>query len=179
MSTAFVVALGVGALFLAISLLFLFFFLGWFFTNRTGSVSPYSGELLRPATSLTFTSFQRVLKFLEQYDEKDNPSLNIHTTSVCPQTGKLLPQTVTGFGVIRYRNSWVKRHFSRTTVPWHRLSPAERESLSRRCNLQTMTLADLASISVDLKGEALLSWKEVPETSLQVLICERLSKEIS
>ena len=85
--------------------------LGYRFTNREWRPSPFGPYRLRPCEELSFEAAQRVHSFLMGEDLGLNPSFELGRAAVCEGTGRIIPNGVNAFGVVKRPGNFVQRHF--------------------------------------------------------------------
>ncbi|QLH35518.1 MAG: hypothetical protein HWD61_04670 [Parachlamydiaceae bacterium] len=69
--------------------------------NRPPSLSPYTKFPLRRAMDLSFDSKERVLRFLFNMHQYDNPMFDFEKAALCRETGRIFPNALTWYGTIK------------------------------------------------------------------------------
>lgn len=185
------------AAFVMVSVMALFLWVGWWFTQRSGSVSPYSGKAMRKGNELAYAAMQEVCNYLESFDDLDNRDVSLERAAICRETGRIFADAITAFGVIWVGWSFVDRRYPGNWVSWGSLSPIQQGEVRRchdtlegfqvelscprlrPCDIDSYhALAKPGPLYVDLRTKVLMGWKMVPGTLLEVLIVQRPHYEL-
>ncbi len=173
-------------------LLFLVFFLSWKLTQTAPSLSPYSGMPLRPATSLSYFSIERVVKFLFYHQQYDNRIFEIKKAALCRETGRIFPDCVTWYDAIKVDWSFIQKRYPGDYVSWGSLTDSQKKAIeSMHDSLEGFQTAISSSnpaprmveekyvyekpgpLYVDVQTGVLVGWKCVTDTDLEVLIVQK------
>lgn len=173
-------------------LLFLAFISAWWMRRREVSLSPYSGMPLRRATSLSFYSIEKVLKYLYQMHQYDNRTFDIKKAALCRETGRIFPNAVTWYDIIKVDWSFIQKRYPGTYVSWGSLTAEQQKAIrSIHDSLEGFQTSNSSQISsprlveakyafekpgplyVDLDKGILVGWQCIPDTELEVLIVQK------
>lgn len=173
-------------------LLFLAYIAAWWAKRREVGLSPYSGMPLRRATSLSYYSVERVLKFLYQLHQYDNRAFDIKKTALCRETGRLFPDAITWYDVIKVDWSFIQKRYPGNYVSWGSLSEMQQKSIraiheslegfqtvdssstpSPRLVEERYALEKPGPLYVDIETGVLVGWQCVPDTEIEVLIVQK------
>lgn len=173
-------------------LLFLIFIAAWWLRRREVSLSPYSGMPLRRATSLSYYSIEKVLKYLYQMHQYDNRVFEIKKAALCRETGRIFLNAVTWYDTIKVDWSFIQKRYPGTYVSWGSLTDAQKNSIRAiHESLEGFQTADSSSnpsprlveskyafekpgpLYVDIENGVLVGWQCVPDTELEVLIVQK------
>jgi hypothetical protein len=179
-------------------LLFGIFWFGWWISRREASLSPYSGMPLRRATDLSYSSMEKVLRFLYDTHEFDNRIFEMRRAAICRETGRIFTNCVTWFDTIKVDWSFLQKKFPGDYVSWGSLNEEQQASLRSIHNslegFQTEFSSPTPSprmiepqyafekpgpLYVDVNTGVLLGWKCVPNTELEVLIVQKPTRIIT
>lgn len=160
--------------------------------NRPPSVSPYTKMPLRRASDLSYDTKERVLRYLFDLHQYDNPMFDFEKASLCRETGRLFPNTVTWYGTIVVDWTFINKRYPGNYVSWGSLSDYQKEIVNAAHysldGFQTQYSSTHSAPSqiepfyatsvpgplyVDLDTKVLLGWKSVPMTDLEVLIVQK------
>ena len=160
--------------------------------NRPPSLSPYSKFPLRNASDLSFDMKERVLRFLFDMHQYDNPMINFEKAALCRETGRIFSDAITWFGTIHVDWTFLNKRYPGNYVSWGSLSDSQQEMIrsshhslegfqteySSRQSAPSKVDPFNATVSpgplyVDLQTKVLLGWKSVPLTDLEVLIVQK------
>jgi len=180
-----------------LSMLLLFVFLaaflwfGWWVTNRHGNPCPYNGLKMRRGSDIVFSAVQQVQEYMTELNSPDNPSFNLRRAAICSETGRIFPNCVTIFGVIKVGWSFLKKRQHGHWVSWGSLSSEHQEMIRRYHRslegFQTEHSSSSASplevdayhanikpgpLYVDVETKVLMGWKCIPDTLWEVLIVQ-------
>jgi hypothetical protein len=179
-------------------LLFFVFFLAWWMSRREVSLSPYSGMPLRSATSLSYYSIEKVVRYLYQMHQYDNRIFEIKKAALCRETGRVFPDCLTWYDVIKIDWSFIQKRHSGSYVSWGSLTGAQKEAVraihesldnfqteyssstpSPRHVEQKYALEKPGPLYVDINTGILVGWQCVPDTDLEVLIVQKPTEIIT
>ena len=178
-----------GLLFCLLVLCGLYFFAWWVF-NRPDARSPYSKKKMARGSDLTFEAVSHIQDFLEA---QGMAMFDPQKAAVCRQTGRIFPDALNIFGSIKIPKTYLKRKYAGAFVSWGSLSKLEQEKIlsvyteSKKVleGFQTVysckeelpwntksayLLEKPGPLYVDKQSNALLGWKCVPASNLEVLI---------
>lgn len=174
------------------AVMFVILWLGWWFTNRQGSASPFTGHEMRRGEDLAYSAVQEVQKFLDDMGDPDNPVFDMRRASICRETGRIIPETVNLFSVIKADWSSVTKRYPGRWVSWGSLSAKEQEGVvychdsldgfqvDESCDKPEPKDVDLYHVTlkpgplyVDKATRVLMGWQMVPNTNLEVLVVQR------
>lgn len=176
-------------------LLCLAFWIGWRMTQRSQSVSPYTGIPLRSASDIPYSSAEKIMRFLFQMRQYDNRIFRLSRSVFCRETGRIFQECVTWFGVVRLDWSFLQKRYPGHYVSWGSLSREQQEDVRKAHSslegFQTEQSCPLpipraiesdyvytkpGPLYVDFEAKTLLGWKEVPGTDFEVLIVQKPTK---
>lgn len=160
--------------------------------NQPPSPSPYTKLPLRNASDLSFDSKERVLRFLFEMHQYDNPLFDFEKAALCRETGRVFPNVVTWYGTIKMDWTFLKTRYPGNYVSWGSLSEYQQEMIrSAHHSLEDFqteyssrepapskiepfyAMSSPGPLYVDLDSKILLGWKIVPLTDLEVLIVQK------
>jgi hypothetical protein len=153
---------------------------GWWVSRKRGSVSPYTKKPMALGID----------EFMLSHPQPDNPPIDFETASICPDTGRIFPNTVVR-GIVLLDWNFIQRRYPGRFVSWGSLSDYEKATI-KLCH---DTLAGYqyetscpkpiprdidayyaqqkpGPLYVDRQTKILLGWKEVPGTELEVMIVQ-------
>lgn len=190
-TSKWVIILAFGVL-LAFFLLVLIFWFGWWVSQRARGASPYTGLPLRLATELPYYSAEKVLLYLRDYYQYDNRPFKLYRASFCRETGRIFPDSVNLFDIVRVDWSFLQKRYPGNYVSWGSLNDQQKEAIRQAHEslegFQTESSSPTPSpravepefaftkpgpLYVDFQTKVLLGWKIVPSTSLEVLIVQK------
>jgi len=173
-------------------LVFLAFIGAWWMRRREISLSPYSGMPLRRATSLSYYSIEQVLKYLYHMHQYDNRMLDIKKAALCRETGRIFPDCLTWYNVIKVDWSFIQKRYPGNYVSWGSLADDQKNAIrSLHNSLEGFQTVDSSSnpsprlveaqyafekpgpLYVDIDKGVLVGWQCVPGTELEVLIVQK------
>jgi hypothetical protein len=154
--------------------------LGWWLVNRSGSRSPYTGSVIGKGTDILFPAVRRIHDFLEKKNSVDNLPFSLEKAAVCRQTGRIFPDSINTFGVVRIGRKYVSGYRSGDYRRWADLTAGEREHFLRAHGqlegYQTVAddpIARPGPLYIDIKCGTAVGWQCVPGTDLEVLIVQK------
>lgn len=176
-------------------LLFATFCFGWWMSTRTGSVSPYSGLPLRRGSDLSYDAMEKVLRFLYKMHQYDNRMFDLNKAAVCRETGRVFPNSISWYDIIRVDWNFLKKRYPGNWVSWGSLTREQQEYIRDAHNtmdgFQTIfsstnpapraiepryALEKPGPLYVDIDTRILMGWKCVPDSELEVLIIQKPKK---
>lgn len=188
---AWVIVIGVIIL-IAFLALFAVFWIVWRFTQRSHSLSPYTGIPLRRAVEIPYSSAERILRFLYQFQQYDNRIFKLRRAAFCRETGRIFQDCVTWFDVIHLDWNFLQKRYPGHYVSWGSLNRDQQEAIRKEHSslegFQTEQSSPFPApraieseyvylkpgpLYVDLQSKTLLGWKEVPGTEFEVLIVQK------
>ncbi len=174
------------------ALLILLFWLGWRLTQRSHSVSPYTGVPLRRASEISYYSAERVLRYLYDLRQYDNRIFKLRRAAFCRETGRIFQDCVTWYDTINVDWNFLQKRYPGHYVSWGSLSKELqdyiRDSHSSLEGFQTeesspnpapravepeYAYTKPGPLYVDPETKVLLGWKIVPGTNFEVLIVQK------
>lgn len=191
------VAIFVLVFLLCFAIMFLLLWIGWWTTNRAGNCSPFTGHEMRRGEDLAYSAVQEVQKFLDAMADPDNPVFDIRRAAVCRETGRIIPDTVNAFNVIKADWGFVNKRYPGKWVSWGSLTKAQKEDViachdsldgfqvdesspnpdPQDVGLYHVTLKP-GPLYVDIATRVLMGWKVVPGTNLEVLVVQRPYRQL-
>lgn len=182
---------GVGIL-VVFFVFFAFFIFGVWLSRARGSLSPYSKQPMRKGEELSYDSKVKVLRFLYDMHQYDNRIFELSHSAVCRETGRIFPNAVTWYGVIRLDWTFLKKRYPGNYVSWGSLTIDQKELVRSVHESMKGFQVDFSSsipqpkgveakyafskpgpLYVDLETKVLLGWKCVPKSELEVLIVQK------
>ena len=190
-STTFVLLLTVLVVSALAILLGLFLFNIWFSKNAQGR-SPYTGLPLRRATDLSYSSAEKVLRYLYNYHQYDNRIFKLRKAVFCRDTGRIFQDCVTWYNTVDLDWSFLQKRYPGHYVSWGSLNREQQEAVrdvhlslegfqtemssptpSPRMVEKEYAFTRPGPLYVDIETKVLLGWKIVPNTDLEVLIVQK------
>lgn len=178
-------------------LVFAAFWYGWWLTRRDASVSPYSGMPLRKADGLSYSSKEKVVRFLHAMHQYENPIIEFRKAALCRETGRLFPNAVTWYDTVKIDWTFIQKRYPGHYVSWGSLNSSQREDLisvhdslegfqvefssqrsSPRMVESGFAFAKPGPLYVDVNTGTLVGWKSVPDSDLEVLVVQKPIKVI-
>ncbi len=173
-------------------LLFAVFIIGLWINRHQVGRSPYTGLPLRRGDDLPFGTVEKVLLYMYSIQEYDNRLFDFRYATVCRQTGRIFPNSIGWFGVIQLDWSFLKKRYPGNYLSWGSLPVELQEEIRREHEslegFQTEYSCPNPSpreitreyiflkpgpLYVDIHTKALLGWKLVPDTELEVLLVQK------
>jgi len=177
-------------------LLFAIFCFGVWLTRRPDSVSPYTKKPLRRARDLNWAASEKVLRYLYEMHDYDNKIFDIKKASVCRETGRIFPDSLTWFDRIELDWTFLEKRFPGDYVSWGSLIPEQQKAIlvmhGSLKGFQTENSCPNPSprdiepeyiglkpgpLYVDVSTNIVLGWKCIPETSLEVMVVQKPKKD--
>jgi hypothetical protein len=185
-------ALFYGIIFLAFFALLATFFFGYWISRNTTCPCPYTGNPLRRGREINWHVMEKVLKFLFDKHQKENPIFDIHSAAWCRETGRIFAGGISFFGTINVDWSFLKKRYPGNWISWGSLTEAEKlgifahhETLKGFQVDESSPYRDPSEITkeyaftipgplyVDPISKTIMGWQVVPETELEVLIVQK------
>lgn len=182
-------ALAVVGTFILLGILFWF---SWRTSLRVQGVSPYTGIPLRRASELPYYAQERVLKYLHSYHQYDNRIFDLSKAAFCRETGRIFPDAVTWYDIIKINWNFLRRRYPGYYVSWGSLTNEQqqiiREAHETFDGYQTESscpnplpkqitpeyiYTKPGPLYVDFENKILLGWKLIPGSELEVLIVQK------
>lgn len=173
-------------------LLFGVFAYGIWRRGKRPCLSPYSRLPLRRGSDLSYSATEKVVRYLYSYQQYDNRIIELKSSAVCRETGRIFPNSIGWFDVIKVDWSFLQKRLPGNYVSWGSLTNQQqqeiREAHETLQGFQTETssptsspraieldfaLAKPGPLYVDINTKTLVGWKCVPETDLEVLIVQK------
>lgn len=187
------VALFASLILLVFLLLMGVFVFGIWMSRRHTTLSIYSGLPLRRGSELSFSSTEKVLRFLFTRHQYDNRIFDLKRAAVCRETGRIFPNAVTWFDTIKVDWTFLQKRYPGKYVSWGSLTQEQQEIIRAAHDddlkgYQTAfsspnpspkkiepqyALAKPGPLYVDIETNVLLGWQCVPDTELEVLIVQK------
>lgn len=178
---------------IAICVVLVFFmWIGWWVTNRHGSVSPYTGNPMRRGVDLVFSEVEKIHDYMTKLDDPDNPPFDLNRAAICPDTGRIFPNCVTVFSVIKVGWHFFAKYCPGHWISWGSLTSEQQELIrlyhpflegfqtEHSCSSPSLAGIDQyhatikpGPLYVDVTTKTLLGWKCIPNTRWEVLIVKR------
>lgn len=181
--------IGILVVFLAFFCLFLF---GVWLSKTKGSLSPYSRQPMRKGEELSYDSKVKVLRFLYEMHQYDNRIFELKRAAVCRETGRIFPDAITWYGVIKLDWSFLRKRYPGNYVSWGSLTTDQQELVRAVHTSLKGFQIDFSSpvpqpknieakyafskpgpLYVDIETNVLLGWQRVPRSELEVLIVQK------
>jgi hypothetical protein len=185
-------------IYLSVAILFSLIFafasciIGYRLLNQAPSLSPYTKFPLRYASDLSFDSKERVLRYLFEMHEYDNSMFDLKKAALCRETGRIFPNAVTWYGVIKVDWTFLNKRYQGNYVSWGSLSSFQQETIQSSHHSLEGYQTEYSSrepapskiepyytemfpgpLYVDIDTKVLLGWKIVPLTNLEVLVVQK------
>ena len=167
------------------------FFSHWWLRNDT-CPSPYTKTPLRRASTLSYNSMVKVLRYLYNFQQYDNRIFLFGKSAFCRETGRIFQDCVTWYDTIRVDWTFLEKRHPGNWVSWGSLqedqkaeiyylhdslegfqvefsspNPAPRQIEPQYAN------AKPGPLYVDIDTKILLGWKMIPDSDLEVLIVQK------
>jgi hypothetical protein len=174
------------------TLLIVLFWFGWRLTQRSYSVSPYTGVPLRRTAEISYYSAERVLRFLYDLQQYDNRIFKLNCAAFCRETGRIFQDCVTWYDTIKIDWTFLQKRYPGHYVSWGSVSKEFQEIIreshvslegfqtdrssptpSPRAIEPEYAYTKPGPLYVDPTTKILLGWKIVPGTDLEVLIVQK------
>lgn len=172
--------------------LFGIFIFGVWVSRLKGSLSPYSRQPMRKGEELSYDSKVKVLRFLYDMHQYDNRIFEFSRAAICRETGRIFPNVITWYGVIRVDWTFLKKRYPGNYVSWGSLTMDQQELVRAVHDNMKGFQVDFSSpipqpknveakyaftkpgpLYVDIDTKVLLGWKRVPRSDLEVLVVQR------
>jgi hypothetical protein len=172
--------------------LFALFWFTWRWSQRSHSVSPYTGVPLRRAIDIPYSSAEKALRFLYDKKQYDNRIFALNHAAFCRETGRIFQDCMSWFDIIHVDWSFLKKRYPGHYVSWGSLTREQQQELRRLHSsldaFQTEESSPLADprmiesdyaytkpgpLYVDLQTHVLLGWQIVPGTEFEVLVVQK------
>ncbi len=146
----------------------LFFWSGWWVTNREGSRSPITRGQLAPGDLITYDTVQKIQRFMLSQPQPENAPFEVAQAAICRDSGKIFTEARNAFDVLRVGNDFPRRRWPGHWVQWKHLHSNEQRRLAslHEC-VRDLKRDDLYGDPI--KG-SIMSWQRVPETEVEVLV---------
>jgi hypothetical protein len=177
---------------ISFTLLVALFWLGWRMTQRSHSVSPYTGIPLRRTSEISYYSAEKILRFVFDFHQYDNRIFKLNRASFCRETGRIFQDSVTWWDSVDVNWTFLQKRYPGHYVSWGSLSKELQDviRLSHKSldDFQTERSSPTPSpraieseyaytkpgpLYVDIETKILLGWKQVPGTEFEVLIVQK------
>lgn len=183
------------SIFLCLAILVGVFWFGYWMSQRSRGVSPYTGVPLRRTRELAYYSSERILRYLHDYHQYDNRIFKLSRAAFCRETGRIFQDCVTWYDAVRVDWSFLQKRYPGHYVSFGSLNTAQLEAIRNAHDTLEGFQTDMSSptpsprgvepeyaytkpgpLYVDLETKVLLGWKIVPGTELEVLIVQKPTK---
>jgi hypothetical protein len=164
--------------------------------QRQGDLCPYSKTPLRRCSELPYNTKVNVLRYLFNYHQYDNRIFELRRASFSRETGRIFPNSITWYDVIKIDWSFLQKYYPGSYISWGSLSYDQQLAVIN-CHpsldgFQTEFSSPFPQPSaveakhafskpgplyVDFETKVLLGWKCVPETDLEVLVVQKPIKK--
>lgn len=185
----------------AISILVVFLLIvGGFFFNEWRkryqvALSPYSGLPLRKASDLPYGSAEKVLRYLYELHQYDNRIISLRKAALCRETGRIFPNCINSWGVIKVDWNFLQKRCPGNYVSWGSLTDSQQEAVrslhdslegfqtnfsspnpSPRAIDPEYAFAKPGPLYVEPTTKVLIGWQTVPGTIFEVLVVKHPKK---
>ncbi len=186
-----VVLLSLAILATFVFLLFAFWF-GWWFSQKSWGLSPYTGLPLRRATDLSYYSAEKVLHFMNDFHQYDNSPFKLSRAAFCRETGRIFSNCINWLDIIRLDWNFLQKRYPGNYVSWGSLNQDQQQAIrdahetlegfqtevssptpSPRAIETQYVYTKPGPLYVDIQTKILLGWKVVSDTDLEVLIVQK------
>lgn len=176
----------------AFLLLFAAFCIGWRVSRWEACPSPYSKLPMRRATSLSYSTLEKVLRYLHDLKQYDNRMFDVRKASFCRETGRIFQDSINWYDIISVDWDFLQRRHPGKYVSWGSLTLEQQSDIRDRHDtlegFQTKHSSKRSAprdvepeyamekpgpLYVDIYTATLLGWKEVPGTEMEVLIVQK------
>lgn len=173
-------------------LLLAVFFLSFWVQKYQVALSPYTKKPLRLGSDIPADTAEKVLRYLFFKRQYDNRMFDVRKAALCRDTGRLFPHAVSYFDTIFVDWTFLEKRYPGSYVSWGSLSDAQKEMIKNSHHTLEGYQTELSSkrsaprdiepefvyaipgpLYVDLETRVLLGWKEVPGTTLEVLVVQK------
>jgi ABC-type multidrug transport system fused ATPase/permease subunit len=177
---------------LSFAFLALLFWIGWRMTQRSQSVSPYTGVPLRRTTEISYYSAERILRYLYDLHQYDNRIFKLSHAAFCRETGRIFQDCITWFDTIKIDWTFLQKRYPGHWISWGSLNKDQQDAIrevhSSLDRFQTEESSPTPApraiepeyvytkpgpLYVDLETKILLGWQVVPGTDFEVLIVQK------
>lgn len=167
------------------------FFSNWWLRNDT-CPSPYTKTPLRRASTLSYSSMVKVLRYLYNLQQYDNRIFLFKKSAFCRETGRIFQDCVTWYDVIRVDWTFLEKRYPGNWVSWGSLQDDQREEIYYAHDSLEGFQVEYSSrnpsprqvepqycymkpgpLYVDMDTKILLGWKNIPDSDLEVLIVQK------
>lgn len=155
-------------------------------------MSPYSRLPMRRAGELSYDSKVKVLRFLYNMHQYDNRIFELEKAAICRETGRIFPNAVTWYGVIKLDWTFLQKRYPGSYVSWGSLTEEQQEIIRAAHDPLTGFQTEFSSpisqpksieakyafskpgpLYVDIDTKVLVGWQCVPESDLEVLVVQK------
>lgn len=162
------------------------------------SLSPYTGLPLRRATGISYSSLEKIYRFLHHLHQYENRIIDIKQAAFCRETGRVFPDCITWYDAIQLDWNFIQKRFPGHYVSWGSLTEEQQNSLkevhdtlegfqtqfssstaSPRLVESQYAMAKPGPLYVEINTGTLVGWMCVPDTELEVLIVQKPVKVIT
>lgn len=168
------------------------FWFGWWLTRREATLSPYSGMPMRRAIDLSYSSMEKILRYLHDLHQYDNRIFEMKRAAICRETGRIFPNCITWYDSIKVDWNFIQKRFPGNYVSWGSLNEDQKRAMrdlhesldgfqtefssptpSPRMVESQYAFEKPGPLYVDVNTGILMGWKCVPNTEFEVLIVQR------
>jgi len=160
--------------------------------RNQGCPSPYSRLPLRRASELSYSSKEKILRYLYNMHQYDNRIFEFRWSALCRETGRVFTNAITWYDTIKVDWTFLQKRLPGQYVSWGSLT-GEQQDIVRNAHdnldaFQTEFSSPIPQPSVieakyaftkpgplyvDIQTNILLGWQIVPDTELEVLIVQK------
>lgn len=165
---------------------------GIWLSRKPPSLSPYSRKPLRLASDLSYTTCEKVLRYLYDMHQYDNRIFNIRKAAYCRETGRIFPNAVNWHNKIDVDWTFLQKRYPGKFVSWGSLTHEQQEIIRSAHDSIDAFQVDFSSpipqpkildakyafakpgpLYVDLDTKVLVGWQSVPDTEMEVLVVQK------
>jgi len=168
------------------------FWVGWRLSQKTPSPSPYTGSPLRRGSDLSYYNVERVLRYVYMLQDYNNRIFLLRNSAFCRETGRIFPDCIGWLDTINVDWGFIKKRYPGNFVSWGSLSKAQQDAVieaheslegfqtefSSKEPMPKAVEPEFAFLKpgplyVDIDSFVLVGWKNVPDTTLEILVVQR------
>jgi hypothetical protein len=168
------------------------FWFGWWISQRSRGLSPYTGIPLRKASDLSFFTTEKIFQFLLSIHQYDNRIFKLNRAAFCRETGRVFQDCINWFDIIHVDWNFLTKRHPGYYISWgsltHELQKEIRDAHDSLEGFQTAYSSPSPAprmiepeyaytkpgpLYVDIQTKILIGWKVVPGTDLEVLIVKK------
>lgn len=176
----------------ALVILLASFWIGHWIINQPPSLSPYTKRPLRSGEDISYFEKERILRSLFTMREYHNRIFDIDRAAFCRDTGRIFPDAVTWYDVIKLDWSFLTKRYPGNWVSWGSLSDLQQKSIldahhrvegyqmdyscpepNPRGITPDYAYTKPGPLYVDLETNILLGWKMVPDSDFEIMVVQK------